>query len=171
MAVISRSRLRRRTTLTAAALLPVLVTSCDLDPPREDSGPGQDAPADADSVLVASVVTQIASAEAVLAAAVSAAPALRRRLDPLATSHAAHRALLVEAAPEAASEPASPVDVGEARAAVLGAVRRSETRLQRTALKSCVRASSGDLARVLASLAASTSQHLAALDDTARGTP
>ena len=164
MAVTPRSRLRRRTTLTAAALVPALMASCDLDPPRDGGGPAGDPPVDADSLLVASVLSAIVSAEAVVAAASEASPGLARRLAPLAASHAAHRALLAEAAPDAATESASPAAPEDAAAPTLVAVRRSEARLQRTAIEACVDASSGDLARVLASVGASTSQHLAALD-------
>ena len=45
----------------------------------------------------------------------------------------------------------------------LRAVRRSERQLLRVLRDGCVGAASGDLARVLASMAASTSQHVAAL--------
>ena len=45
----------------------------------------------------------------------------------------------------------------------LAKVRRSEQRLLRDVREGCLAAASGDLARVLASIAASTSQHSAAL--------
>ncbi|WP_415839274.1 hypothetical protein, partial [Nocardioides zeicaulis] len=45
----------------------------------------------------------------------------------------------------------------------LRAARRSEQRLLRAVRGACTTAASGDLARVLASIAASTSQHAAAL--------
>ena len=58
-----------------------------------------------------------------------------------------------------------PPRVPAERAGALDGVRRSEQRLLREVRRGCVDAASGDLARVLASMAASTAQHGAALAD------
>lgn len=163
------ARLSRRTALTSAALSPLALGACDIDPPRRD-GPTSDgssaaspSPSD-DAVLVASVVTGIAGAEGVVAAVRTAHPDLAPALDPLAAAHAAHRELLAEAAPEVS--PDDPVDAGTpaGRAAALAAVRRVERRLQRQVSRACSQAASGDLARVLASITASLAQHAVALE-------
>lgn len=148
----------------SALLLPLAVSACDIDPPlREDASGEPVVEPPEDSALVASVVAAVSAAADVVTAASGVAPALATRLDGLARDHAAHLDLLVGAVsdaevptPGAASVPARP-------APALAAVRRSEQRLLRTLRQSCVAASSGDLARVLASVAASVSQHLASL--------
>ena len=65
---------------------------------------------------------------------------------------------------------AEPRSIAGGRAKALAAVRRSERRLQRVVRDACVAAASGDLARALASVAASTAQHGAALAGTPTGT-
>lgn len=157
--------LSRRTTITTVLLVPAGAAACDIGSPAEEPSTAPSTPPrDADSELVASVLAEVVRAESVIAAAAVAAPVLARPLELLATAHAAHRTLLAEAAPDAASDSPALADPPDGRAAALRAVRRSEATLQRTAIEACVDASSGDLARVLASLSASTSQHLAALD-------
>jgi len=148
----------------SALLLPLVVAACDIDPPPPEDASGEPVvePPE-DSALVASVVAAVTAAADVVAAASDVTPALSVRLDGLARAHAAHLDLLVGAVPDAevpapgtASVPARPVPA-------LATVRRSEQRLLRTLRQSCVAVASGDLARVLASVAASVSQHLATL--------
>jgi hypothetical protein len=163
--VTARPRLPRRTALTSAALAPLALAACDIDPPQP-SGPTSEAtpePAE-DSVLVASLVTAIAEAEGVVATARTAHTDLAAVLDPLAAAHAAHRSLLAEAAPDAASDEPATGGVPAGRAAALAAVRRVERRLQRQVARGCAQAASGDLARVLASIAGSLAQHAVALE-------
>lgn len=109
-------------------------------------------------------VTAIVEAEAVVTAVGDAFPALEVLLVPFTRAHAAHRALLSGAVPDASTSAAEPVEVPGRRPAALATVRRTERRLQRTLELSTVRASSGDLARVLASMAASLAQHLTVLE-------
>lgn len=166
-----RAAVTRRTAI-AAALAPAALAGCDIDPPPDPAPPGAATPPPLeDSVLVGSLVTAIARAEAVVRAAGDAVPGLRPALDGLLAAHAAHRALLVEAAPDAPA-PATP-DGGTpaTRQAALAAVRRSEQRLLVQIERGCARASSGDLARALAAMAGSLAQHAATLDAVQRSAP
>ena len=65
--------------------------------------------------------------------------------------------------PESEVPTASPPSLPTRPPATLVAVARSEQRLLRAVRAGCLEARSGDLARVLASVAASTSQHAATL--------
>jgi hypothetical protein len=65
--------------------------------------------------------------------------------------------------PDAGLPTATPATVPAQAEPALRAVRRSEQQLLRVLRDGCVGAASGDLARVLASMAASTSQHNARL--------
>ena len=148
----------------SALAAPVVLAACDIDPPARGSRSGPaTAPPPEDADLVASVVAELARAEAVLAEAATRSAALGARLGAVRTAHAAHRELLLGAV-EGAELPASePVPVPDDPERALSVVRRSERRLQRAVREGCTAAASGDLARVLASIAASTAQHSAAL--------
>lgn len=160
--------LSRRTTLGSALAAPLVLAACDIDPPRRASG-SSPAPAQPpeDSALVAGVVAALVRAEAVLAAAATSVPSLGARLAPLAAAHAAHREVLAGAVPDAEQPTAEAVAVPRRILPALRVVRRSEQQLLRVVREGCLGAASGDLARVLASVAASTSQHGAALADEA----
>ena len=148
----------------SALLLPLVVSACDIDPPpREDAAGEPVVEPPEDSALVASVVAAVSAAAEVVAAASDVTPTLAARLDGLARDHAAHLDLLVGAVADADVPSPGAVSVPARPALALAAVRRSEQRLLRTLRQSCVAAASGDLARVLASVAASVSQHLATL--------
>jgi len=148
----------------SALLLPLVVSACDIDPPPREDASGEVVPEPPeDSALVASVVAAVSAAADVVAAASDVTPALAARLDGLARDHAAHLDLLVGAVADADVPSPGAVSVPARPAPALAAVRRSEQRLLRTLRESCVAAASGDLARVLASIAASVSQHLATL--------
>ncbi len=154
--------LTRRAAVGTALATPVLLAGCDIDPPaRGDGAAPATAPPPEDSALVASVVAALVLARSVLEAATLADPDLTSRLDSLATAHAAHLDVLLGAVPDAATTPSAPPVV--TAPAALTAVRRSEQRLLREVRRGCVDAASGDLARVLASVAASTAQHAATL--------
>jgi len=158
--------LSRRTTLGSALAAPLVLAACDIDPPSRAEGTSAPTPEPPeDSALVASVVAALVRARGVLDAAVTAAPDLATRLDPVLVAHAAHLDLLVGAVPESEVPTAEPPSLPSRVPAVLTAVRRSEQRLLREVRTGCLDARSGDLARVLASVAASTSQHAAALAD------
>ncbi|RYC12835.1 hypothetical protein [Nocardioides zhouii] len=157
-------RLSRRTTLGSALAAPIVLAGCDIDPPPRASGTSSATPEPPeDFELVATVVGSLVRALAVLDAASAAVPALGPRLDPVATAHAAHLDVLVGAVPEADVPIADPPRIAARPEAALAAVGRSEQRLLREVRAGCLGAASGDLARVLASVAASTSQHAASL--------
>jgi hypothetical protein len=156
--------LSRRTTLGSALAAPLALAACDIDPPARDDDPaGATPPPPEDSELVAAVVAALVDAGAVLAAATAAVPALDPRLEPLLAAHTAHRDLLAGAVADTELPTAAPATVPPQPLPALRAVRRSEQQLLRIVRDSCLGAASGDLARVLASVAASTSQHVAAL--------
>lgn len=156
--------LSRRTTLGSALAAPVVLAGCDIDPPsRADPTSSATPEPPEDSELVAAVVTALVRAQGVLDAARAAVPDLATRLDPAVAAHAAHLEVLVGAVPESEVPAPDPSSVPARPAAALGAVRRSEQRLLREVRTGCLEARSGDLARVLASVATSTSQHAAAL--------
>ena len=148
----------------SALVAPLVLTACDIDPPpRADATSSATPEPPEDSELVATVVGALVRAQGVLGAATSAAPELGGRLDPIVAAHAEHLDVLVGAVPESEVPTASPATLPARPEAALAAVRRSEQRLLREVRTGCVEARSGDLARVLASIAASTSQHAATL--------
>jgi hypothetical protein len=156
--------LSRRTTLGSALAAPLALAACDIDPPARESRPSSASPPPPeDSELVAGVVAALVRAQSVLDAATTAAPSLAARLAPLRTAHAEHLDVLAGAVPEAELPAGEAASVPSRPARALAVVRRSEQRLQREAREGCLAAASGDLARVLASVAASTAQHGAAL--------
>jgi hypothetical protein len=156
--------LSRRTALGSAAAAPLLLAACDIDPPaREGRSTSATPPPPEDSELVAGVVAALVRAQSVLDAATTAVPALAAPLDPVRTAHAAHLDVLVGAVPEADLPTGGPASVPAQPQRAIAAVRRSEQRLQREVREACLAAASGDLARVLASVVASTAQHSASL--------
>lgn len=158
--------LTRRTTVGAALASPLLVAACDIDPPARDGGSADPTPPPPeDAELVAAVVAELVRARSVVEAATLAVPDLTPVLEPVATAHAAHLEVLAGAVADTDVPAPAPPSVPTARARALGAVRRSEQRLLREVRRGCLGAASGDLARVLASVAASTAQHGAALAD------
>jgi hypothetical protein len=158
--------LTRRTTVGAALVAPLLVAACDIDPPSPADGSADAAPPPPeDSELVTAVVAALVRARSVVEAATLSVPDLTPLLEPVATAHAAHLEVLEGAVADADVATPPPPRVPADRAGALTAVRRSEQRLLREVRRGCVAAASGDLARVLASVAASTAQHGAALAD------
>ena len=156
--------LSRRTALGSALAAPIVLAACDIDPPPRTDGSSTPTPEPPeDSELVAGVVSALARAQGLLLAATAGIPELAARLDPVATAHAAHLDLLVGAVPQSEVPSIAGAALPTQPAAVLAAVRRSEQRLLRAVRTGCLEARSGDLARVLASVATSTSQHAAAL--------
>ena len=155
--------LSRRTALGSALAVPVVLGACDIDPPRRESRSSPVTPPPEDSELVATVVASLVRAGALLDATTTEVPSLAARLAPVGAAHAEHLDVLVGAVPDAAVPTAEPVSVPPRIVPALAAVRRSEQRLMRDVRAACLAAASGDLARVLGSVAASTSQHSAAL--------
>lgn len=163
LARVREPRLSRRTALSSALAAPVVLAACDIDPPSAEGPSSATPPPPEDSELVATVVAALTDAAAVLAAASAAVPALGPRFEPVVAAHAAHREVLASAVADAELPTAAPATVPAQSSRALRAVRRSEQQLSRTLRDGCLAAASGDLARVLASMAASTSQHTAAL--------
>lgn len=156
--------LTRRTAVGSALVAPVVLAACDIDPPPADGGPEPaTAPPPEDSALVASVVAELVVARSVIEAATLSVPDLTPRLTPLADAHARHLDVLLGAVPDAEATASAPPTISPSPGPALTAVRRSEQRLLRAVRRGCTEAASGDLARVLASVAASTAQHAAAL--------
>lgn len=148
----------------SALVAPLVMAACDIDPPPRD---GDDstvtAPPPEDSELVAGIVTELVQAQSVLEAASLSVRALGPRLVPVGAAHAEHLEVLTGAVPDADVPAPAPPAIASQPARALAAVRRSEQRLLREVQQGCLSAASGDLARVLASIAASTAQHDAAL--------
>jgi hypothetical protein len=166
--------LTRRTAVVSAVgsalTAPLALASCDIDPPSSTDGssPASPPPPE-DAELVATVVAELVRAAAVLEAATLSVPGLTPLLAPVAAAHAEHLDLLADAVADADVPTSEPPAIAAGRARALAVVQRSERRLQREVRQACVSAASGDLARVLASVAASTAQHGAALAEPAVG--
>lgn len=165
--------LTRRTAVVSAVgsalTAPLVLAACDIDPPASTDGAPASPPPPEDAELVAAVVAGLVRAGAVLEAAMLAVPGLTTLLAPVAAAHDAHLDLLAGAVADADVPAPEPPAIAAGRARALAAVQRSERRLQRQVRQACLTAASGDLARVLASVAASTAQHGAALADPAAG--
>lgn len=149
-------------TLAASGVL----TGCRLDPPAADPAPGADEEPepDADVLLVGSVLDSLDGTAALVAAVLTRHPGLSPDLQPLLDVHAAHRAVLDEAA-EVEQDTADVPTVPGRPALALDRVRRAENRLSTTLRAATGTAQSGDLARALASMSASVTQHLVVLED------
>jgi len=168
--VSDRPLVRRRTALGGAVgglAVVVLATGCD---PGEDLAPPEDDPTGStgstataspqapeqtpDEALVDDVAAALGSALGVLASARHYRP-LRPTLAPLVRAHRQHLAVLETSVDGSASAPvmASPE-------AALRGVRRSERDLQAELVRAAEQAESGALARLLASMSASVTQHL-----------
>jgi hypothetical protein len=134
--------LTRRTTLALAGLGVVALTGCD-DKGSPSSGPTSTPSADPDEALVDGVVEQVEAAWQ---------QARRARDRDLRALHAAHLEALGAPAP-------TPVDSPMPREST----RRVEQRLHDELVTAAMAASSGDLARLLASMSAAVSQRLETL--------
>jgi hypothetical protein len=162
--VPSPPRTNRRTALASLLGLTVALTACDLDPPRDSASPSSAAPDPEDTLLVAGMVESLTAASELVRAVVAATPALGEPLLPLAQAHDEHRAVLQAALPERTDADIAQPPAPTGRRAGLRSVRRSERLLLHSTREAALAARSGDLARVLASVAASTTQFLAVLD-------
>jgi hypothetical protein len=148
----------------------VLVSACDVDdlrPPEDQTTPvpsptpgatGTPEP-DADTALAEDTAHSMVAALVLATGVRRAFPRLRGPLQPLVRMHRAHLAVLE--APDDRSVPAP--DVGGTPAEAVAAVRTAEQALQEVLATAAVEAQSGALARLLASMSASVSQHLAVL--------
>ncbi|MDX6371731.1 MAG: hypothetical protein QOD98_719 [Nocardioidaceae bacterium] len=161
---------RRRTALTGALggiAATVLAAGCDTGDdlgekdatasPSASPSVTQEPERTPDEALVDDVLARLGAAVAVLQAA-RRFKQLRPIVAPLLHAHRAHAEVLEgdPASQAAASRPAGPV-------AALEAVRLSESQLQAALVDAAGRADSGALAKLLASMSASTTQHLSTL--------
>ena len=165
-----RPLVRRRTALTGglgAIAATVLAAGCDTgDDLGEGDATGSPSPSSSatqgpeqtpDEALVDDVLGQLGAAVAVLRAA-RRFKQLRPTLAPLLRAHRSHAEVLEGELGDEAPAP-RPADLS----AATEAVRSSETQLQAGLVDAAGRAESGALARLLASMSASTTQHLATL--------
>jgi hypothetical protein len=116
--------------------------------PSAQSGPTPD------EALVDEVLVELGAALGVAAGA-RRVPQLRRSVTPLVKAHRAHISVL----------DGEPPDTGAAVAADLPGLLRSERRLHAHLVEAAGRAESGALAKLLASMSASVTQHLLVLPD------
>jgi hypothetical protein len=162
--------LGRRTAVCAplAGLAANLVAAgCDngdeIEPPRGGGGtsataePSEEAARTPDEELVDEVLAGLTGALAVLSRS-RRAPQLRTTVSPIIGAHRRH----VQVLEGELAEPGPPGPVRDP-AASLRLVRRSERALHATLVEAAGRAESGALARLLASMSASVSQHLTLL--------
>lgn len=155
----------RRTALGGALVGAWTLTACDVPdvlPGGEEAdgtGPEELPEADADTALLEQVREQITAADSVVAELLQQHPGLRVRLRPLRRMHAAH-ADAIEGFGDRV-----PADLGAVpRRQGVATARRTEKALQGELVRAAVRAESGALAKLLASMAASVAQHLAAME-------
>jgi hypothetical protein len=143
----------RRTAIAAGLAGLLAVTGCDADPGSDGPASPQTSapPVDADSDLVDEVLQHIAETAAVVT---EVRRRDRRAVRPLVELHAAHSRALPAGSSEVLTLP---------RPRSLDQVRDAETKLQRQLTDAAVRAESGALAKLFASMAAAVAQHLAAL--------
>jgi hypothetical protein len=153
----------RRTALAVAAGLTGLA-ACTSDPADSPAGPGDAQttsapPVDADQELVTGIAVQLAVLGVEVDSIMQAFPALRGELRPLRRMHAAH----LEALGGFDDPIPSPEPQTEGRSAAVQDLVLQEQHLQRELARDAVRAESGTLAKLLASMSAAVAQHLAAL--------
>jgi hypothetical protein len=137
----------------------VVLAGCDIGSEDPGSGPRPSADRNGpDAGLVAEVVDDLVATLALVEAVRRQSRSLRRQLGGLAQVHQAHLAAL------GSDEEAHPNRPRTADAeAALALVRRREQRHQRALVDRAVRAQSGRLARLLASMSAAVAQQLAVL--------
>ncbi|RJS44900.1 hypothetical protein [Nocardioides cavernaquae] len=157
------TRLTRRATLgSAAALTGVLSASlagCEWGPPDQVDAP--EAKKDADDKLAQAAAERIGAMVRLIEAVPPSFTQLAQPLVPLLALHQAHLAAVdptdvAGSMPIATVAPASPADA-------LAQVREHELALQRALTADASAATSGQLARTLASMAAAVAQQLAVL--------
>jgi hypothetical protein len=156
----------RRTAVLGLAAT-VLVAGCDhgddIGDPTSSGSPSPATPSPSapeqtpDEALVDDVNGQLLAALTLLSHA-RRAPGLAKVLAPLIQAHRRHLVVL-EGEPPVAAPPGPPP---KPRPSLL-AVRRNETQLQAALVDAAGRAESGALAKLLASISASVTQHVAAL--------
>jgi len=165
-----RPLVRRRTALTGALggiAATVFAAGCDTGAdlgendatgsPSSSPSVAQESEQTPDEALVDDVLARLGAAVAVLQSA-RRFKQLRATVTPVLRAHRAHSEVL-EGELEGEPPAARPADLS----AATEEVRVSETQLQASLVDAAGRAESGALAKLLASMSASTSQHLATL--------
>ena len=152
----------RRTTLTGGLAAMLTVSACDLETLDPRSGPEGDEPGlapavDADSTLVDEVLNGISVSSGELAVLRRKRPEVRDSASVFLGLHRAHADAL-GGLPAAAGPVENPV-----RGDSMARLRSIESNAQRALAAAAVRAESGALAKLLASMSAGVAQHLAAL--------
>jgi hypothetical protein len=147
----------RRTAVGGALAGLVALSGCDPDPGSDEPTSQQTtAPAvDGDAALVDGMAERIVETRAIVAEARRLHDDLRRPLRPLVDLHAAHLEALDPVDGTFETLTSSPQGLKQ--------VRRAEASLQRHLVGASVRAESGALAKLFASMAAAVAQHLAVL--------
>lgn len=156
------TRLTRRATLGSAAALAgalsVSLAGCEWGPPDQVDAP--EAKQDSDDMLAQNAAERIGAMVRLIEAVPPSFTQLAQPLVPLLALHKAHLAAVdptdVAGSMPIAVAPASP-------AAALAQVREHELALQRGLTADATAATSGQLARTLASMAAAVAQQLAVL--------
>jgi len=164
--------------LAGAVVGGVFLSGCDLADlsgatPSGGAGDRDGGAADPDTAVVDRTVADVRSRLVEVARARQLYPQLRVPLAPLEDMHRAHLAVLAQGDPVAtpsAPAPSAPTPPGTARGPA--AARRTARRVrtahlahQQALVAAAVAVQSGALARLLASMSASTGQHLVALSD------
>ena len=165
-----RPLVRRRTALTGALggiAATVLAAGCDTGEdlgqndatgsPSASPSVAEEPEQTPDEALVDDVLAQLGAAAAVLQAA-RRFKQLRPALAPLLHAHRAHAEVLEG---ELAND--SPATRPASSLAAVAAIREGETQLQAALVDAAGRAESGALAKLLASMSASVTQHVATL--------
>jgi len=154
----------RRTTVAVAlaggAALAGGLSGCDVgDQERPGASPGSTPAADPDEELLDRARTEVGEALA-LVAALSRHRRMAAPLAPLLALHTAHRAVLV--GDETPTETPAPPALSGAPGELWTLLLARERTLQRRLATAAVEASSGTLARLLASMSAGIAAHVAA---------
>lgn len=162
---VGRSRISRRAALTGLGASAVLVLGgCRLGPDDEVAGASKEQ-RDADEALVATVVRDLRATRDLADRTMRRHIGLSPVMTPLVTMHDAHLGVLDATAAPAGSAPGVAGRSGPA----LARVRRAEVRLQQQLAGHAATATSGALARALASMSAAVAQHVAVLPQPSAG--
>ena len=159
-----RAPATRRTALGGLLLGIGALAACDADLSgggRDGSGPAS--AGDPDHALVASVLADLVAATDLGSATAAAHPRLHETLAPLRALHEAHLEALGGRPSTAPATSGAGGGRPTAAAPTLESLRSRELRLQRRLVAAAVRAESGALARLLASMSAGETQQLAVL--------
>lgn len=147
-----------------AGLGGLLLTGCNAGAPVSGHRPPTTRADLAPDVAVATrAVAEITAIRSAVVATLRRYPSSRSRLTALLAMHRAHEASLVDAVPDRARSSSAPAPyvVPRRREAALSQLTAKERQLHVTLDRLALRAQSGDFARLLASMGAAVTQHLA----------